>query len=130
MVEMKKVQRKKKGSMIFLVLISVLYILPLVVTFTNSFMSQVEISRNYSAIGDILHSGTKFVNMKFIPEKATFSQYKELLLESPIYLNMFWNSVKLALPVVVGHLVVSSMAAYAFSVLSFKEKSFCFLYIF
>lgn len=106
------------------------YLAPLLVTFTNSFMSPAEVGRNYSALGDILHPGEKYVDMNLIPERVTFSQYFELLLESPVYLNMFWNSVKIAAPVVAGQLAVSSMAAYAFTALHFKGKqALYFVYI-
>lgn len=113
-----------------LLLISLCYIYPLLVTFASSFMSQEEVARNYSIFGDILHPGEKYVDMNLIPERVTLSQYRELLLESPVYLNMFWNSVKIALPVAAGQLLVSSMAAYAFTVLRFRGKELLyFLYI-
>lgn len=115
------------GAIILLVL---LYISPLIVTFANSFMSQEEVSRNYSSMGDIMHPGEKFVDMHLIPEIVTLSQYKQLLVESPVYLNSFWNSIKIVVPVVLGQLAVSSMAAYAFTVLRFKGKEILFfLYI-
>ena len=115
------------GAIILLVL---LYISPLIITLTNSFMSQEEVSRNYSSMGDILHPGEKFVDMHLIPEIVTLSQYKQLLVESPVYLNSFWNSMKIVVPVVLGQLAVSSMAAYAFTVLRFKGKeALFFLYI-
>ena len=113
-----------------IVLLVLLYISPLIVTFTNSFMSQEEVGRNYSNMGDILHPGEKFVDMHLIPEIVTLSQYKQLLVESPVYLHSFWNTVKIVLPVVLGQLAVSSMAAYAFTVLRFKGKEILFfLYI-
>ena len=113
-----------------IVLLVLFYISPLIVTFTNSFMSQEEVSRNYSSMGDILHPGEKFVDMHLIPEIVTLSQYKQLLVESPVYLNSFWNTMKIVVPVVLGQLAVSAMAAYAFTVLRFKGKeALFFLYI-
>ncbi|MBU5314053.1 carbohydrate ABC transporter permease [Tissierella carlieri] len=107
-------------------IMAIIYILPLVITFTNSLMSMNEVSRHYSTIGDIFHPEGKFVDMAIIPEKITLSQYIHILLESPVYLNMFWNSVKIAVPIVVGQLFVSSMAAYAFTILQFKGKELLF----
>ena len=115
---------------VIIVLLVLFYISPLIVTFTNSFMSQEEVSRNYSSMGDILHPGEKFADMHLIPEMVTLSQYKQLLVESPVYLNSFWNTMKIVVPVVLGQLAVSSMAAYAFTVLRFKGKeALFFLYI-
>lgn len=120
--------RKGIGITACLAVISLIYLLPLLISFTNSFMGQTEISRNYSTVEDLMDKGTKYIDMNLIPERASLSQYKELLLESPTYLNMFWNSVKLALPVVLGHLAVSSIAAYAFTVLRFKGKEILFFF--
>ena len=107
-------------------IMAVIYIFPLFITFTNSLMSQNEVSSNYSTVGNIFHQGEKFIDMHFIPQNVTFSQYSYLLLQSPVYLNMFWNSVKIAVPIVAGQLLVSSMAAYAFTVLRFKCKEILF----
>ena len=129
---MRKENRKIRTYVLrgIIVLLVLLYISPLIVTFTNSFMSQEEVSRNYSSMGDILHPGEKFVDMHLIPEIVTLSQYKQLLVESPVYLNSFWNSMKIVVPVVLGQLAVSSMAAYGFTVLRFKGKEILFfLYI-
>ncbi len=109
---------------------AVVYLFPLLVVFTNSFMGQNEIDHNYS-ITEIKKPGQDgYIRMNIIPEMITLSQYSEILLKSPVYLNMFWNSVKIALPVVAGNLAVSAMAAYAFTVLHFRGKDMLFfLYI-
>lgn len=41
------------------------------------------------------------VNLKFIPDMVTFSQYATVLFKSPDYLLKFWNSVILVVPIVV-----------------------------
>ena len=118
---------------IFLVIfstIAIIYILPLIITFSNSLMSSGEIIRNYSSEGGILQEGKKFIDMNLVPGSVTLSQYDQILFRSPFYLNMFWNSVKITIPVVIGQLIVSSMAAYAFTVLRFKYKeALFFIYI-
>lgn len=110
--------------------ISVLiYVMPLLVTFTNSLMSSGEVERNYLTGSEMVRDGV-FIDMTLIPDKVTLSQYWKLLFDSPVYLNMFWNSVKIAVPVVAGQMVVSSLAAYAFTVLRFRAKeTVFFLYI-
>lgn len=125
-----KTVKSKKALRLLLVFLALIYISPLLVTITNSLMSQEEVRSHYSTVGTLLHPGEKFVEMHFIPDRFSPAQYLELLLESPVYLNMFWNSVKLALPIVAGNLLVSSMAAYAFTVLRFRGKELLFfLYI-
>jgi multiple sugar transport system permease protein len=67
-----------------------------------------------------------FARLELIPNKVTVRQYSGLLIDTPIYLKLFWNSVKLTLPVAVGQVVVSSLAAFAFirSKWRFKELLF------
>lgn len=123
-----RVQRWKSRFWWLLFLeITVIYMAPLIITFTNSFMSSTEVERNYNVSG--MEEGS-YVDMNLIPEKVTLSQYAELLFDSPVYLNMFWNSVKITVPIVVGQIIVSTLAAYAFTVLKFKGKELLFfLYI-
>lgn len=119
----------EKFRIILLIIFSimtVIYIFPLFITISNSFMSQSEVNHNYSNIGDVFHPGEKFIDMVFVPGRVTLEQYGRLLLQTPVYLNMFWNSVKIAIPVAAGQLLVSSMAAYAFTVLRFKGKELLF----
>lgn len=111
-------------SNVLLLLIAVIYMTPLIVTVTNSFMSSAEVERNYR-VGS--SEEDTYIEMNIIPEKVTLSQYAELLFDSPVYLNMFWNSVKLTVPVVLGQIIVSAMAAYAFSVLKCRGKEALFL---
>lgn len=122
---MKKADYLLKGikSVVFLAIIMI-YLMPLIVTFTNSLMGSFEIRENYSASTD------GFITMNIVPDKITLSQYSELLIGSPVYLTMFWNSVKLVVPIVMGQIVVSALSAYAFTVLKFKGKeTIYFIYI-
>ena len=130
---MVKQKHSANKASIFLVMfstIAIIYILPLIITFSNSLMSSSEIIRNYSSEGGILQEGKKFIDMNLVPGSVTLSQYDQILFRSPFYLNMFWNSVKITIPVVIGQLIVSSMAAYSFTVLRFKYKeALFFIYI-
>lgn len=120
---------KSKLCCLIFIMITVIYVMPLLVTFTNSFMSSGEVERNYRVGEPSLQDGI-FIDMDLIPDKVTLSQYGKLLFDSPVYLNMFWNSVRLVFPIVAGQMVVSSLAAYAFTVLKFKGKeAVFFLYI-
>lgn len=123
-----RVQRwKSRFWWLLFLAITVIYMAPLIITFTNSFMSSTEVERNYNVSG--MEEGS-YVDMNLIPEKVTLSQYAELLFDSPVYLNMLWNSVKITVPIVVGQIIVSTLAAYAFTVLKFKGKELLFfLYI-
>ena len=99
---------------------AVLFLTPIVLTITNSFMSGTEINANYGQIFATSSTGGKVfisekVNLKFIPDMVSFSQYATVLLKSPDYLIKFWNSVILVVPIVVFQLVVALVASYGFS---------------
>lgn len=117
------------------VIISIFFLMPLVVSFTNSFMSEAEINENYGPVTNQISIGEgryndKYVTLKLIPERVTIKQYYQVLVKQLDFVFFFWNSVKIVLPVMIGQMIVASMAAYAFSKLKFKfkEKLF-FIYI-
>ena len=99
---------------------AILFLAPIVLTITNSFMSATEISANYGSIFATTESGGKVfvsetVNLKFIPDMVSFSQYITVLFKSPEYLLKFWNSVILVGPIVIFQLTVASLASYGFA---------------
>ncbi|MDF2961539.1 MAG: sugar transporter permease [Paenibacillus sp.] len=120
---------KKSLLTAVLVCIALLMLTPFVVTITNSFMSETEIAVNYDAVGEEAAVGD-YANLKWIPDLVTLAQFKQILLEKPQFLEMFWNSVILTIPVVAGQTIVAALAAYAFAKLSFRGRdALFFLYI-
>lgn len=118
---------KRKILYVLFIVIVVAYMMPLIITFTNSFMGSREVENNYST-GSL--GIDEYVDMDVVPKKATLSQYAALLFDSPVYLHMFWNSVKLVAPIVLGQILVSAPAAYALTVLKFRGKEgLFFLYM-
>ena len=110
---------------------AILFLMPIVLTITNSFMSSSEISANYGSVFATNDKGGKVyisekVNLKFIPDIVSFSQYTTVLLKSPEYLLKFWNSVILVGPIVLFQLIVASLASYGFARYSGKLRSVVF----
>ncbi|MBQ1924366.1 MAG: carbohydrate ABC transporter permease [Lachnospiraceae bacterium] len=108
-----------------------LFLMPILLTFTNSFMSPSEISANYGQVFATTDNGGKMfiaqkVNLKFLPDMVTFRQYVTVLFRSPAYLIKFWNSVFYVVPIVVFQLAVASLAAYGFARYSGKKKAALF----
>lgn len=122
----KKAQRKKvyRGVRIAVAtalagFFAFLFLMPIVLTITNSFMTQSEISSNYGSVFATTDTGGKVyisekVNLKFIPDMVSFQQYVTVLLKSPEYLLKFWNSVILVGPIVVFQLIIATLASYGF----------------
>ena len=91
----KRSERKKLCIRICLTVIAVvtalIFIMPIVLTISNSFMSASEITSNYGSIFQNTDTGGKpyisqTVNLTFIPDMVTFSQYATVLFKSPDYL--------------------------------------------
>jgi len=116
---------------------AVLFVLPIFITFTNSFMAAYEIQNRYTR--DVMPSNIfytleampqmHFVRMAIIPAFVTIRQYLALFRDVG-YMNSLWNSVIITLPTVLGQLVVSVPAAFAFEFCKWrhKEKLF-FVYV-
>ena len=98
-------------------LFAFLFLMPTVLTITNSFMAESEIVANYGMIFSTTSGGfvSKTVNLKFIPDKVTFEQYLSGLIKSPEYLLKFWNSVLLVVPIVLLQVGIAAVAAYGFT---------------
>ncbi|MDE6425850.1 MAG: carbohydrate ABC transporter permease [Ruminococcus sp.] len=117
---------------VFVGLSAVMFILPTVLTIANSFMTSNEISANYGAMmGNMSGEGKKVfisenVNLKFIPDKATLSQYKNVLFKNPEYLFKFWNSIILTVPITFFQLAVAILTSYGFSRYNNKFKNIIF----
>lgn len=108
------------AATIFAAFFAILFLMPIVLTVTNSFMSASEISSNYGQVFATTDTGGKTfiaekVNLKFIPDMVSFSQYITVLFKSPDYLFKFWNSVILVVPIVGFQLLVASGAAFGFT---------------
>lgn len=148
---LKTLHKKKhitlKSIVVYLILICITAALlfPVIYMITNSFMSNGEVLKSYSAISNAGvedtvisdendDSGEKtqqsYISFKLIPDMVSFMQYYNVLLRKPKFLLMFWNSVLVTVPIVIGQIIVAALAAYAFSKLKFpfSDKIF-FLYI-
>lgn len=82
-------------------------------------------------IGPVLTEGSiKQASFFLFPQYPTLRPYIELLLDSPEFFVMFWNSCLLVLPVLAGQFLVAAPAAWGFAKYHFRGKKFLFtLYI-
>ncbi|MFG1732062.1 carbohydrate ABC transporter permease [Paenibacillus sp. 843] len=129
---MRVVNILKKSILTFVMgVIAMIFISPIVITFTNSLMTELEIQINYGLIGQmnevIPGRDGSFANLKLIPDKVSFAQYGKVFIDNPKYLTMFWNSVFMVVPIIVGQTLVAALAAYAFSKLKFRGRDSMFL---
>lgn len=107
---------------IFLGFFALFVLLPIIYTITNSFMGAEEVNRYYSKIST---EGAETM-FHILPDRFTLDSYYQMLFRRPDYLVKFWNSVLLTGAIVVGQVVISSMAGYAFSKFRFPGRDAIF----
>ena len=131
---MKKKRYFGRGALTVLsAVFALMFLLPTVLTITNSFMAQSEITANYgevfqSAAGDGSSFVSEQVTLKFIPDMVSFTQYKATLFATPDYLLKFWNSVVLVVPIVLLQVGTAAITAYGFTRWRGKVRAFLFFF--
>ena len=124
---MNKKKWSKIGKYILLSLIALSVLFPVIFMISNSFMGTDEIKSYYDLSKEALKD--KYISFQFIPEYFTLKGYYSVFLGSPDFLMKFWHSVLIVVPIVVGQVIVSSPAAYAFAKLKFPFKNVLFFII-
>ncbi|MEH7501584.1 carbohydrate ABC transporter permease [Neobacillus drentensis] len=123
---------------VFLLLMAAMMVFPVVFTLSNSFMTEKEISRHYPSENERhLDNNTgkdSFVHLKLIPEQFSFEQYKAFFDKKQSFIDkeqsnmkFYGNSVLMVFPIILGQLIVASLAAYVFGKLKFKGRDALFL---
>ena len=109
---------------------SVLFLMPLVLTICDSFMTETEIFYNYGAMLDLKSDSIYTANsgaLKLIPDRVTLKQYADTLITSSEYLFKFWNSVILAVPITVLQIGIALTASYGFARFGGRIRQMIFL---
>jgi multiple sugar transport system permease protein len=136
---MKKNTKLRKWILSFILLIiAAMMVFPIVFTLSNSFMTEQEISHSYPSENEIQQEKNahkeNFIHLKLIPDKFSFEQYKAFFDKKQAffdmkqsYLDLYGNSVLMVFPIIIGQLIVASLAAYVFGKLKFKGRDTLFL---
>ena len=117
----------KRTVTVFLSIFACISVLPVLFLLIGSFMGNMEIRE---LLFPILGEAEGFASWKLMPRYPTIRSYVELLLDTPGFFVMFWNSVKITVGVLAGHLLVGVPAAWGFARYTFPGKKLLFtLYI-
>lgn len=104
--------------------LSIIMVFPLLIMLGNSFMGAQELEEAYGAV---FGTGSGEVSMRLIPQYPTLRSYVELLLDSPDFFVMFWNSCKQVFPILIGQTVIGMPAAWAFARYRFRGRRVLFM---
>lgn len=116
--------KMKSGLRTALLFILTLIIwIPVWMLLGGSIMGADELQKN---ISPVLDQSKGMAGFSVFPEYPTLRPYVELLLDSPKFFVMFWNSCIQVIPVLLGQLVVAVPAAWSFAWYEFKGKKILF----
>ena len=105
--------RRKVITTVILLAVGILFLLPLLWMISSSLKPG---------------SGVFSTDFTWIPSKFVWKTYEQVLTSKSVpFLNMIKNSLVLATATIVGQLLVSSLAAYAFACIDFKGKNIVFI---
>lgn len=118
---------KRKIIFLILVILSLFMCFPVIFLIAGSFMGKAELTGH---LAPVLGKGKDFVSWGLLPKYPTIRSYVELLLDTPQFFMMFWNSVKIVFLSIAGQLIVGIAAAWGFARYNFRFKKILFtLYI-
>lgn len=129
---------RKRILTIFLLILAAIMVFPVVFTLSNSFMTEKEITRHYPSENEsqLDNNARKdsFVHLKLIPEQFSFEQYKAFFVNKQSFIDkeqsnmkFYGNSALMVFPIILGQLIVASLAAYVYGKLKFKGRDTLFL---
>lgn len=114
----------KKVWTILLGILASVAVFPILFLAVGSFMGKNELT---GLLQPVLNANAKgYASWKLMPEYPTLRSYVELLLDSPEFFVMFWNSVKLAGGILAGQLFVGVPAAWGFAKFEFPGRKLLF----
>ena len=115
----------KKITVFLLTLLALVFVFPVMFLAVGSLMGKNELT---DLLLPVLKTGsTGYASWKLFPEYPTLRSYVEVLLDSPEFFVMFWNSVKITLGALAGELLVGMPAAWGFAKFDFPGKKGLFI---
>lgn len=130
MRERYKMRKKKRGSWAataVCLLAAALICAPLLMIPGGSLMDRAEIKQ---ILAPILGEGKGFAVWHLLPFYPTLDHFYRLLIESPAFYRLFWNTVGMTAAILAGQLVVGLPSAWAFAAFRFRGRDILFgLYV-
>ena len=117
---MSRVHKPHRWQWLWLIPAALLVWWPLWFLFMGALMSQEELRLT---IGPALGLGTRYTVWHLLPDWPTLEPLLTLLLDTPQFFVMFWNSIGQSVAQVAGNLLVGAPAAWAISRLRFRGRS-------
>lgn len=96
---------------------------PIFLLLSGSVMSRQELSQY---LAPLFGNAEGYIGWRLFPQYPTGEHYWKLLLYTPQFYTVFWNSLKLVAAILGGQLLIGVPAAWAFAVYRFRGRKFLF----
>ena len=107
-------KRTRRAALyVFLTVLGIFFCTPVLFLLTGSVTSRYELGQYLAPLSD---AAKGFVYWKWMPDYPAFSHYENVLLFTPQFYVVFWNSVKITAFILAGQLLVAVPAAWAFAI--------------
>lgn len=116
---------KRIICIIILTIFAFLAAAPLIFLLTGTFMGNQEI---FKCIAPALGQADGYANWHLLAQYPTLRNVIQLLLDSPEFFQMFWNSVKISITVVAGQLLFGMPAAWGLACYNFRGRTVLYLF--
>jgi ABC-type sugar transport system, permease component len=118
---------KKTVLLVLLLLLAIIICSPMLFMIDGSLMGSRELAVK---LAPVLDKKGGYVHWSLLPGFPTLKSFVQLLMDSPEFFVMFWNSIKLVFFILLGQSLVSIPAAWGFARLEIPFKKVLFnLYI-
>lgn len=123
-----KARKLRSGCILVLMfLLAAVVCFPVLFVLVGSFMSAGELEGNLTPVVN----GTQgWIGWSLLPAQPTMRPYVQLLIDSPEFYVLFWNSVKITLGILAGQLLFGMPAAWGLAKLDFGgRKALYWIYV-
>ena len=109
----------KRLLILLLLILAVIICFPVLFLIVGSLMGNDELNHY---LGAVLGRSDGFASWALLPTWPTFKAYVQLLLDSPEFFVMFWNSIKMTGAILIGQVLTGVPAAWGFAKLNIPHK--------
>ena len=114
----------RKAVWILLIVLALLTVYPVIFLSAGSLMGADELE---DCLGAVVSGAEGYASFPVLPKYPTLQHFVEVLLDSPEFFVMFWNSILITFGVLGGQFVAGTMAAWGFARYEFPCKRGIFL---
>lgn len=114
----------RKAVWILLIVLALLAVYPVIFLSAGSLMGADELE---DCLRAVVSGAEGYASFPVLPKYPTLQHFAEVLLDSPEFFVMFWNSILITFGVLGGQFVVGTMAAWGFARYEFPCKRGIFL---